>query len=137
MSAELIVAGARKWLGTKWRHRGRSEFGIDCIGLVVLSVANAGIKMRDRLDYSRDPFRDGLRREIREHFGEPVSDMRAGDIVLMRWDKDERPAHVGIVADYLYGGLSLIHSYSLVAVCEHRIDDEWQKRILEVYRPWA
>ncbi len=134
--AELCVAEARTWLGTKWRHRGRSRYGIDCIGLVVKAVAAGGIEMKDRTNYGREPWRDGLQRELQAHFGNPVDDMRPGDIVLMQWEDQPAPAHVGVIADYAYGGLSLIHSYSLTSVIEHRIDQQWQDRIVEVYRPW-
>lgn len=133
---ELCVAEARSWIGTKWRHRGRTRFGIDCIGLIVHAVAAGGIQMRDRRDYGREPWKDGLRRELFEHFGEPVMDMQPGDVALMQWHNQAGPAHVGIVGDYRHGGLSLIHSYSLTSVCEHGIDDEWRARIVEVFRPW-
>lgn len=133
---ELCVAEARSWIGTKWRHRGRTRFGIDCIGLIVHAVAAGGIQMRDRRDYGREPWKDGLQRELFEHFGEPVMDMQPGDVALMRWHNQDGPAHVGIIGDYCHGGLSLIHSYSLTSVCEHVIDDEWRARIVEVFRPW-
>lgn len=134
--AQVCVAEARSWLGTKWRHRGRNRFGIDCIGLIVHAVAAGGIQMRDRRDYGREPWKDGLQRELEEHFGAPVSDMQPGDVLLMKWHNQAGPAHVGIIGDYCHGGLSLIHSYSLTAVCEHRMDDEWLARIVGVYRPW-
>tara|TARA_R110000850_G_scaffold275207_1_gene414174 strand:+ start:39556 stop:39972 length:417 start_codon:yes stop_codon:yes gene_type:complete len=134
--AQLCVAEARSWLGTKWRHRGRTRFGIDCIGLIVHAVAAGGIQMRDRRDYGREPWKDGLQRELQEHFGDPVVDMQPGDVLLMKWHNQDGPAHVGIVGDYCHGGLSLIHSYSLTAVCEHRMNDEWLARIVGVYRPW-
>lgn len=136
LPAQRAVAEARSYIGVKWRHRGRTRLGIDCIGLVVKAVAAGGIDMRDRRDYGREPWKDGLRRELQEHFGDPVTDMQPGDVVLMRWDQDPEPAHVGVIGDYPHGGLSLIHSYSLISVTEHRIDEVWQRRIVEVFRPW-
>lgn len=133
--AQLCVAEARRWIGTKWRHRGRNAFGIDCIGLVVHAVAAGGIIMRDRRDYGREPWKDGLQRELDEHFGPAVSDMQVGDVVLMKWPNQAGPAHVGIIGDYCNGGLSLIHSYSMTSVCEHGLDREWLSRIVGVYRP--
>lgn len=134
--AQKCVAEARSWKETKWRHRGRTRFGIDCIGLIVHAVAAGGIQMRDRRDYGREPWKDGLQRELQEHFGDPVTDIRPGDVLLMKWHNQDGPAHVGIVGDYCHGGLSLIHSYSLTSVCEHRMNDEWLARIVGVYRPW-
>ena len=133
---ELCLAEARSYLGVKWRHRGRSRYGVDCIGLVVLALAAAGVATRDRQDYGRSPWNDGLRQELLDHFGEPVGDWQPGDIALMHWDGNREPGHVGLLGDYPAGGLSLIHSYSLISVTEHRLDRTWAARILEVYRPW-
>ena len=131
---EKIVAKARSFIGTKWRHRGRTKRGIDCIGLVVVSVMHGGFMPKDRRDYGRVPWQDGLRQELIDQCGEPVKDWQPGDIALMRWEHMPEPAHVGIIGDYKYGGLSLIHSFSLVAVTEHIIDQTWVNRIIEVYR---
>lgn len=134
---EAIVAGARQYLGCKWRHRGRSEFGIDCIGLIVRAMAAGGIEMRDRLDYSRTPYQDGLDRELAEHFGVPLADLRdlqPADVVLMRWDRDPEPSHVGLIASNA-GGLTLIHAYSMISVTEHNLSPEWVRRIVKAYRP--
>lgn len=134
-SIDACIAEARSYIGVKWRHRGRSRFAIDCIGLLVRACAAGGIQMRDRIDYGREPWKDGLEREMREHFGEPVDDMRPGDVVLMRWDERPEPCHVGIIGSDPYG-LTLIHSYSMISVTEHGIDDAWRKRIVMVFRPW-
>ena len=137
-SIEAFVSAARGFVGCRWRHRGRSAFGVDCIGLVVLSLRVAGIEMRDRLDYGREPWNDGLSREMREHFGQPVTDMQPGDVVTMRGIGQPEPGHVGVVAE-AGGYLTLIHSYnadSNTRVVEHRIDEHWQNRIAEIYRPF-
>lgn len=134
-SIDAAIAEARSYLGCKWRHRGRSRFGIDCIGLVVKSLAAGAFFMRDRLDYSRTPYQDGLEREMQEHFGDPVADLQPGDVVLMRWDGSTEPSHVGLLAENA-NGLTLIHSYSQVSVTEHGIDANWLRRITAAYRPF-
>lgn len=136
LKSDDAIAEARSYLGCKWRHRGRSHFGIDCIGLIVKAMAAGGIQMRDRLDYSRTPHLDGLQRELEEHFGEPVAieTMQPGDVVLMRWENDAEPSHVGLIASNDQG-LTLIHSYSMIHVSEHRISPDWMRRIVKVYRP--
>lgn len=134
-SIDAAIAEARSYLGCKWRHRGRSRFGIDCIGLIVKSLAAGEFFMRDRLDYSRTPWNDGLEREMVEHFGQAVNDLQPGDVVLMRWDGHAEPSHVGLVARNA-NGLTLIHSYSQVAVTEHGIDANWSRRITAAYRPF-
>jgi cell wall-associated NlpC family hydrolase len=136
---ELMIAHARSMLKTKWRHLGRSKTGVDCLGLVILSLKAAGYKIKYERKYGREPWNDGLREALKDHFGEPITgfeNFKVGDIALLKWEQNSEPAHVGIIADYKFGGLSLIHSYSLVAVTEHRIDNKWKQAIVEVYRPW-
>lgn len=129
-----FISAARARIGTPFRHRGRTATGLDCIGLLVVALHAAGRVPVDRRTYGRQPDRDRLRETVREHFGPPVSDMRPGDIVLMRWS--DRPQHVAIVGDYAHGGLSLIHSDNAFgAVTEHRYAAPWAARVLEIYRP--
>jgi len=127
---------ARSMIGAKWRHRGRKPWAVDCLGLVVLSLKSENIYIRDRTNYSRDPWNEGLRSELNEHYGDPVSEWKKGDIALMKWDGMTEPSHVGFIGDYIHGGLSLIHSFSQTNVIEHRIDELWMSRIVECYRPW-
>ena len=132
--AVAAVAEARRYIGARWTHRGRSLYAIDCIGLVVAAVRAGGIEIKDRQDYSRAPWRDGLERELRERFGDPVSDMRVGDIALIQFESKREPSHVGIVTDGMHG-LGLIHSTTMDSVSEHDIDDDWKKKIVMVFRP--
>ena len=127
---------ARSLIGAEWRHRGRKPWAVDCIGVIVLSMQHVGYPVVDRTNYSRYPWNDGLQRELRDQFGPVVTDLQVGDIVLMQWHNADGPCHVGFVADYVHGGLSIIHSYSSQAVIEHRLDDHWKSLIVEVYRPW-
>lgn len=135
---EAFIAEARTYVGVKWLHRGRSRYGIDCVGLLVNSVASVGQPMRDRLDYGREPWNDGLDREMREHFGAAVLEMQPGDVVTMKGIGQQGAGHVGIIAQ-CNGYLTLIHSYnadSNTRVVEHRIDEQWQARFVEIYRPF-
>lgn len=105
------------------------------MGVMVLSMEHAGIEMRDRTDYGREPWNAGLQRELKEHFGGPVDDMQAGDVAVIQWRNMPGPSHVALIADYPHGGLSLIHAHSTWGVAEHRLDDDWLELIVEVYRP--
>lgn len=129
-----LVAAARRYLGVPFRHRGRTARGLDCAGLVLRAYADLGVVMPDVRHYGREPHKDGLRAAVVRALGQPVEDApQVGDVLLMAFDRD--PHHVGIVGDYLHGGLSLIHSYGDVGrVVEHRLDDGWRAKILEVYR---
>lgn len=130
-----FISAARGFVGAKWRHRGRKPWAMDCIGLVVLSLKSVGIEVNDRFDYSRDPWNDGLRTELLNHFGDPVSGMVPGDIALLKWENSNEPAHVAIITD-INGDPGMIHAYSLICVTEHRIDAHWKSLIHEVFSPW-
>ena len=133
-----FIAEARSYVSppVRFRHQGRTRNGVDCAGLLLLSMAAIGRPIQDLSAYGREPLGNGLRAMLVANLGEPVpkADMRPGDVVLMRFRGE--PTHVGLVADYIYGGLSLVHTFAQVKkVVEHRIDDEWMGHIVEVWRP--
>ena len=51
---ERIVQNARKFIGTPFRHSGRSTLGIDCAGLLYMAYHRAGIELpkSDGLPYT-------------------------------------------------------------------------------------
>lgn len=77
--AEDYVATAKRFLETPYYWGGRSGFGIDCSGLVQVSLALAGIKA------PRDT-------EQQITLGEETPRSRTGDLVFF-------PGHVGIMVD--------------------------------------
>jgi cell wall-associated NlpC family hydrolase len=128
-----FIARARELLGAPYRHRGRSERGVDCIGLVVYALAPLR-DLHDRRVYSPAPDGVQLRDALTAHFGDPVSDLQPGDVVLMRWH--QHPNHVALVTDYPTGGLALLHSYAQAKhVVEHRLAEPWPRRIVAGWRP--
>lgn len=72
--------------------------------------------------------------------GEPVAiapvkerQLQIADIVLMRFEVE--PHHVAIVADYIFGGFSLIHADGHTGkVVEQRLAPDMAKRITHVFR---
>lgn len=130
-----FITAARAFLDTPFRHRGRSLRGIDCLGLVACSLQAVGVTPQDERLYGREPEPDGekLRAALMAHFGEPVSKLTPGCVVLMQWHK--RPNHVAIVGDYP-GGLSLIHALAeQQRVVEHRLAAPWDRRIVQGWQP--
>lgn len=138
MSAQDFIAAARSFLGASWAHQGRRPDRMDCIGLLTLSMAATGRLLRDRTDYGRTPHKRKLREELISQLGNPVNGLLPGDVVTIRWSGEEH--HVAIVTDHPEG-LGLIHCWRNSPyggkVVEHRLDDQWQSRILEVFRPWG
>lgn len=136
-----LVSTARGFVGAPYRHLGRDERGIDCAGAIITSLVRMGVPIVDRSVYSPQPDGTTLRADMIERFGEPVwgkgdpiENLKPGDIVLMRWH--QHPCHVALVTDYFLGGLALLHSWSeSQRVVEHRLDDPWPRRLLEGWRP--
>lgn len=132
--AEVFVAEARKLKGTRWRHRGRKPWAVDCIGLVALAGSAAGLLAADEEGYGREPWEDRLRIGCRARWGEPVQDPQPGDIALFRWGAGE-PSHMGILGDHPDGGLTLIHAHNIQGVVEGRLAGKMAAQLVEVFRP--
>ena len=43
------------WLGVPYRHHGREQRGVDCLGLLVASARGFGFEVVDNLAYGRTP----------------------------------------------------------------------------------
>lgn len=137
-----FVANSRTYIGTPFRHRGRTRNGLDCVGLAVRVLMDMDKIVIDKKVYGPEPSKDGLRDYIEQNIGSPVAtkedidngfQLELGDILLMKFTLE--PHHVAIVSDYIYGGDAMIHAYAAVErVVEHRLDDVWRDRILGVYR---
>jgi hypothetical protein len=88
----------------------------------------------DVAGYARQPdgrtFQDGCARYL-----QPIEPLQAlpGDVVSIAFR--QRPMHLGFLADYEHGGLSIIHALMAARkVVEHRLDDEWLARVVGWHR---
>lgn len=126
---ELINA-ARLCLGTCFHHQGRKQnVGLDCIGLIVVSLNAVGIEVRDRFDYGMRPDGISLVEGIIKHGGFPVSVISPSDILLFRYDN--QPQHVALAT----GDNSMIHSFAPAGkVVETAIGQYWKRRLSGIYR---
>ena len=132
-----VVAEARRWLGTRYRHQGRVRgVGVDCLGLLICVARELGVVAAD-FDingYSRQPDGDTFQRGC-EHYMQAITRAEAlpGDVVSIAFGG--HPMHAAILGDYAHGGLSLIHALANARKCvEHRFDDVWQSRVAGWYR---
>lgn len=134
---EKAIAFARSMVGVKWRHRGRKMWAVDCLGLIVLSLRAAGLGVKDKKNYSREPWKDGLQQGLRERCGKPIPEERwqPGDIAVFK-APNLGPSHVAFLADYKYGGFSIIHSHAQHNCIECALDARWRRLLVEVYSPW-
>lgn len=133
MTPAEVVNAARLALGTPFRHQGRSVgSGLDCAGLLAHVCASLGQPVIEQSGYGRRPL-DGLLEAALDAQPALVRVRTApqqGDFVLMKFEADKAPAHLGIVA-----GKTLIHAWAVARkVCEHDFDAEWKRRVVRVYR---
>lgn len=139
-----VVAEARRWLDTPFHHQGRMRgVGVDCGGLIGGVAVALGILPADWWQSTFDPLHGGYGRQpshgrlqaICEAFMQRIGidEAEAADVVLMRFRTE--PQHLGILADYRHGGLSIVHALGSVGfVREHRFSPEWRQRVVAAYR---
>lgn len=95
MSAEAFITAARGFLGVPWVHQGRTERGMDCVGLIVLSMRAIGIDAPLTADYGRMQDYRQARRYL-EEFCDRAGQAIPGDIVLF---KTTQTLHMAIVSE--------------------------------------
>ena len=109
-----IVATARSYIGTPFHHMGRLPgVGLDCAGVLVCAARALALVAPDFDVPAYTPTPDGRQMiEWCERFMTPVAqdEMQPGDAILLITDL--HPQHLGILGDYVHGGLSIIHAAS-------------------------
>jgi cell wall-associated NlpC family hydrolase len=103
--------------------------GLDCIGLIVVAAKAAGLTVQDRTDYGRRPDGQSLIAALEAHGATKATDIRAGDILVFRYDK--QPQHVALATSET----TMIHSFAPARqVIETPISPYWQTRLSGIYR---
>lgn len=129
-----IVAEARSWLDTPFRHQGRVRgVGVDCAGVVVQVGQALGLVEYDTTNYGRQPVPSRMG-EILDRYLVRIllQDVQPGDIYWMRFGD---PMHVAIASTLEDGRAGIIHAYSHIGRCvEHGLDVKWRRRIVRAYR---
>src|SRR5262245_16986744 len=133
MSArDQIVAEARRWLGTPYRHQASViGIGADCLGLVRGVWREVVGEEPERTpaytpDWAEALGRESLLEAARRHCREiAIGSAREGDILLFRMAMGSPAKHAAIAA----GPDRIIHAYWGKAVCETRLVPWWRRRI--------
>lgn len=128
--ADEVVAEARTWLGTPFRHQGRvkGEAG-DCLGIVACVGKEKGGTDYDTLTYGRRPNPRRMSRLLGEHLVRiAVGEAGPADVLHMAWGS--LPMHLAIVTD-----VGILHAWEGAGRCvEHPLDFIWRSRIRAAYR---
>lgn len=131
-----IVAEARSWLGTPYRHQASLRgVGCDCLGLV-RGVWRAFYGAEpERLpayapDWAEAGGREDLAEAARAHLPEIEPDaVLPGDVLLFRWARGCPAKHAGIVSARDGAARRFIHAYEGNAVVETRLGPWWARRV--------
>jgi NlpC/P60 family putative phage cell wall peptidase len=131
-----IVAAARGWLGTPYRHQASLQgIGCDCLGLVrgvwrqVIGPEPVFVPPYTP-DWAEAHGNETLAEAARRHLVEiDPATARDGDVVLFRW-RDGFPAkHCAI----LTGPATLIHAHDGAAVAEVVFAPGWRRRLASAF----
>lgn len=140
-----LVAEARAWLGTPYRHQASLKgAGADCLGLVRgVWRAFHGAEPEGMPAYSPDWAEAGggerLARAGRAHLVPcALDEARPGDVLLFRFSPGHPAKHAGILSagTALGGGTGsfFIHAYEGTGVVESRLVPWWRRRLAFAFR---
>ncbi len=139
--AAAVVASARSWLGTPYRHQASVKgVGADCLGLVRgVWREVAGEEPEVLPAYSADWAETGGRETLLEAAGRwlrpvAVDQMQAGDVLLFRMSPGAAVKHCAILSDVEGPEPRMIHAYWGRAVVESWMGVWWRRRLVAVFR---
>lgn len=132
ITREAIVAEARSWIGTRYRHQASLKgAGCDCLGLVRgIWREVIGIEPEAPPPYAPDWAEAGgeetLAAAALRHLVPIATDaFDAGDVLLFRWRDGMVAKHVAISSS----PTTMIHAHDGAAVCEIAIQPWWRRRL--------
>ncbi|MEM6534211.1 MAG: NlpC/P60 family protein [Pseudomonadota bacterium] len=137
MSRADIVAEARSWIGTPYRHQASCKgVGTDCLGLLRGIWRAAYGHEPERAppytpNWTEDTKQDTLLLAARRYLIEiPMGACQPGDVLLFRMGLGLPAKHCAIVSERG----RIIHAYWGRAVCETRLVPWWERRIAGAFR---
>lgn len=123
---QALLDAARKYIGVRWLHMGRNAQGVDCVGLLIVTVHDVFGAWVAVEDYSPWPS-PSMMRDMCNRILTPIrrEEMLPGDVALLY------APGVGVVHLGWYAGKTLIHASNELharKVIETTIHPEWNLR---------
>ena len=135
-----VVAAARSWLGTPYRHQASVKGeGADCLGLVRgVWRETVGREPEEPPAYQPDwaevggaeTLLEAARRWLVE---KPIAEMQPGDVLLFRMVEGAPVKHCAILSDVEGPEPRMIHAYWGRAVVESWMGSWWRRRLAAVF----
>lgn len=143
MTRAEILAEARSWVGTPWKHGQMTKHaGADCLGFLAgialaLGYVDATRAARDEKfrAYGRSPD-PAMLDEACEAYLDPIPTATGvGDVLRMTPPRGVYAQHFALVSAFDAVPTRIIHCTNAYPrqVTEHSIDDAWRARIKRVY----
>ncbi len=137
LTRAAIVAEARGWIGTRYRHQASVKgIGCDCLGLVRGVWRNCiGQEPEAPPPYAPDwaeaRGEEALASAALRHLVPVDGDaFGAGDVLLFRWRAGCVAKHAAIAS----GEGTMIHAHEGASVCEVALAPWWQRRLAYAFR---
>ena len=126
-----IVVAARRYLGVKYVHQGRSRYGIDCRGLGTCVAYDLGLADIQVDDYGRQADPRRFQDECRQHLDRiQFHQVEPGDAMTFYYDGHR---HFGIITSMK--PMKVIHAFEPAGKCvEVPMDDELVGRVRGCWR---
>lgn len=140
---EKIITEARKWLGVKYSHQGRTrEIGLDCGGLILVVARALELSELEELGYASYPT-DGRFEQLLNRHAENLgyeslyphifdgTEFQIGDILAFDYQNGEGIRHTAFVTNWDGKHYWIIHAIPDYGVCEMPLRHPFSKaRIL-------
>jgi NlpC/P60 family putative phage cell wall peptidase len=137
ITQSLIIAEARAWIGTPYRHQASLKgVGCDCLGLVRgVWRAVMGTEPERAPPYAPDWAEAAGRETLAEAAGRhmtrvPPNEFAPGDVLLFRWRAEMPAKHAAIVT----ASDRMVHAHDGAAVAEVAIAPWWRRRLAYAFR---
>lgn len=133
----LIIAEARQWIGTPYRHQASLKgVGCDCLGLVRGVWRNVIGTEPERAppyapDWAEAARGEPLAEAAARHLAPIACDQfAAGDVLLFRWRENLAAKHLAIVT----ASDLMVHAHDGACVAEVSLAPWWRRRIAYAFR---
>ena len=133
ITRDMIVAEARTWLGTPFKHQARLKgVGVDCGGVPVGIAKTLGLSYNDGQGYARVPSNGQFRSLLASCLDViTLADVQPGDLMSFAFMSEEQ--HIAVVSQL--DPIRLIHAWEAIGRCvENDFDAVWQRRLRGCWR---
>lgn len=132
MDRSAVIEHARSYIGTRWKHQGRTREGVDCVGLIVNSMIANGKPVDDFTGYTRRPSSDKFLTYFLDRGGVYTKKQNVAEGDILIFSEKSYPCHVGFYS-IKNGNPHLLHAHlPKRKVVEEPFAEIWHKKLVAV-----